>query len=163
MDTDDNSADFTVTDQVTPTNAAATGGEPTPEPEPQPTPAERITIAQLQGTGTATPYAGRQVTTTGVVTAVYSTGGYDGYYIQTAGTGGDTPDATPGASDGVFVYSPDTVGSVTLGDHVQVTGEAAEHYGLTQIKVAAGWRAAGRRARRRGPHAGGVPAGGGRP
>ncbi|MCF8559969.1 ExeM/NucH family extracellular endonuclease [Micrococcus yunnanensis] len=138
VDTDDNSADFTVTDQVTPTNAAATGGEPTPEPEPQPTPAERITIAQLQGTGTATPYAGRQVTTTGVVTAVYSTGGYDGYYIQTAGTGGDTPDATPGASDGVFVYSPDTVGSVTLGDHVQVTGEAAEHYGLTQIKVAAG-------------------------
>ena len=38
----------------------------------------------------------------------------------------------------MFVYSPDTVGSVTLGDHVQVTGEAAEHYGLTQIKVAAG-------------------------
>ncbi|MDK8252819.1 hypothetical protein QP834_17665, partial [Enterococcus faecalis] len=75
VDTDDNSADFAVTDQLTPTNAAATGGEPTPEPEPQPTPAERITIAQLQGTGTATPYAGRQVTTTGGDTAVYSTGG----------------------------------------------------------------------------------------
>lgn len=139
VDTDDNAADFTVTAQVTPTSSTGEAPvDPIPDPEPDPEPAPALTIAQIQGDGAATPYAGRQVTTTGVVTAVYSTGGYDGYYIQTAGTGGSAEDATPGASDGLFVYSPDTVGSVALGDHVQVTGEAAEHYGLTQVRVGAG-------------------------
>lgn len=138
VDTDDNAADFTVTAQVTPTSSTGEAPvDPIPDPEPDPEPAPALTIAQIQGDGAATPYAGRQVTTTGVVTAVYSTGGYDGYYIQTAGTGGSAEDATPGASDGLFVYSPDTVGSVALGDHVQVTGEAAEHYGLTQVRVGA--------------------------
>jgi len=73
-----------------------------------------------------------------VVTAVYSTGGYQGYYLQSAGTGGEATDATPGASDGIFVYSRDTVGSVTIGDHVQVTGTAGEYHGLTQLSVPAG-------------------------
>ena len=43
--------------------------------------------------------------TEGVVTAAYPTGGFFGYYLQTDGTGaGD--DATPGASDAIFVYRP---------------------------------------------------------
>lgn len=139
VDTDDNAADFTVTGDVTPTPSSGEGVPPVdPEPDPDPVPAERVTIAQIQGTGASTPYARRQVTTTGVVTAVYSTGGYNGYYLQTAGTGGAAEDATPGASDGVFVYSPETVGAVALGDHVEVTGEAGEYYGLTQVQVAAG-------------------------
>ena len=49
------------------------------------------------------------VTTKGKVTAAYPTGGFNGYFIQTPGTGGDLDLATHKASDGVFVYSPATV------------------------------------------------------
>lgn len=93
------------------------------------------TIAQVQGTGDASPLAGQTVTTSGVVTAVYATGGFRGYTIQTAGTGGgDVAGRT--ASDAVFVFSQATVGSVATGDHVQVTGAVSEYQGLTEITVA---------------------------
>ncbi|MEW1981606.1 ExeM/NucH family extracellular endonuclease [Citricoccus sp. NPDC079358] len=138
VDTDDNSADFTATGTVTPTNAAgetAGGGTGEPEPEPE-VPTEMTPIAEIQGIGTASEMVGENVLTQGVVTAVYSTGGFNGYYLQTAGTGGD--DSTPGASDAIFVYSADTVGAVALGDHVQVIGEVSEYYGSTQLTVRAG-------------------------
>jgi 5'-nucleotidase len=93
------------------------------------------TIAEVQGPGDTSPLAGQQVTTTGVVTAVYATGGYRGYTIQTPGTGGgDTAGRT--ASDAVFVYSPATAGSVAVGDLVRVTGAVSEYQGLTEITVA---------------------------
>ncbi|NUL49526.1 ExeM/NucH family extracellular endonuclease, partial [Cellulosimicrobium funkei] len=138
-DTDDNSADFTATETVTPTNAAGeTGSTPEPEPEPEPeVPTELTPIAEIQGTGSASEMVGTNVMTRGVVTAVYSTGGFNGYYLQTAGSGGDE-DATPGASDAIFVYSTDTVGDVALGDHVQVIGEVSEYYTGTQLTVDAG-------------------------
>ncbi|MFF1528766.1 ExeM/NucH family extracellular endonuclease [Cellulomonas sp. NPDC058312] len=94
------------------------------------------TIAEVQGTGDASPLAGQQVTTSGVVTAVYATGGYRGYVIQTPGTGGETDPTTRTASDAVFVFSASTVGSVAVGDHVQVTGAVSEFQGLTEITVA---------------------------
>ncbi len=141
-DTNDNSADFTLSESVTPTNAAgetADDGtvEPTPTPTPTdpPAPSDPVSIATIQGTGDASPLAGQAVTTTGVVTASYATGGLDGYYIQTPGTGGE-PDSHD-ASNAVFVYSPTTVGSVAIGDHVQVTGIAGEFYDQTQITVQA--------------------------
>ncbi len=137
-DTDDNSADFTLSEAVTPTNAAgetADGGTEEPTPTDPPVPSDPVTIAAIQGTGDATPLAGQSVTTTGVVTAAYATGGLDGYYIQTPGTGGEPASHT--ASDAVFVYSPSTVGNVSLGDHVQVTGIAGEFYDQTQITVQA--------------------------
>jgi 5'-nucleotidase len=90
------------------------------------------TIAQVQGTGDASPLAGSTVTTTGVVTAVYATGGYNGYVIQTPGTGGD---ASRTGSDAVFVYSPSTAASVAVGELVQVTGAVSEYQGLTEITV----------------------------
>ncbi|WIK82185.1 ExeM/NucH family extracellular endonuclease [Micrococcus lylae] len=139
LDTDDNSADFTLTGDVTPMPSSGEGVDPAPDPDPDPDPEEAIplTIAQIQGTGDRTPYDEQLVTTTGVVTAVYSTGGLNGYYLQTAGTGGEAG-STEDASDGVFVYSRDTMGEVALGDHVRVTGTAGEFYGLTQISVPAG-------------------------
>ena len=71
----------------------------------QPEPTEVTPIAEIQGTGPASDLAdGTVVKTQGVVTAVYSTGGFNGYYLQTEGTGGDD-DATPGASDAIFVFS----------------------------------------------------------
>ncbi len=138
IDTDNNRVDFTALDTVTPTNSGGDQGgtEPDPEPEP-PTPGEVLAIDQIQGTGTATPYLGATVTTRGVVTAAYPTGGFDGYYLQTAGTGGDLG-ADHTASDGIFIYSPTTVADVAVGDFVEVTGTAGEYFDLTQISVPAG-------------------------
>jgi 5'-nucleotidase len=90
------------------------------------------TIAEVQGTGDASPLAGQTVTTTGVVTAVYATGGLNGYVIQTPGTGGD---GARTASDAVFVFSRATAAAVALGDLVQVTGAVSEYQGLTEITV----------------------------
>ncbi|SDT71817.1 ExeM/NucH family extracellular endonuclease [Jiangella sp. DSM 45060] len=113
------------------TLGAVNGGDPDPDPDPDPEPA---TIAQIQGTGADSPLAGTTVVTSGVVTATYPSGGFGGYYVQTAGSGGD---AARTASDAVFVFSPSTVGQVEIGDHVRVTGEVKEYFGLTEIELAA--------------------------
>ena len=84
------------------------------------------TIAQVQGTGAATPLSGVTVTVEGIVTGDHRTGGYRGLYVQTAGSGGST-DATPGASDGVFVFlASNPADGVAIGDRVKVTGRAGE-------------------------------------
>ncbi|WP_298459284.1 ExeM/NucH family extracellular endonuclease [uncultured Cellulomonas sp.] len=94
---------------------------------------ETVPIADVQGTGAASPLAGDTVTVEGVVTAdLRGEDGYDGFYLQTAGSGG-ADDATPGASDGVFVLLGGLVTDATTGDHVAVTGVVAESFGLTQI------------------------------
>ncbi|WNV77519.1 ExeM/NucH family extracellular endonuclease [Geodermatophilus sp. DSM 44513] len=83
-------------------------------------------IGAVQGDGTATPLAGRQVTVRGVVVADLP--GLDGFSLQDAD--GDGEDAT---SDGVFVHSPGA--AVDLGDTVAVTGTAEERFGQTQVGV----------------------------
>lgn len=91
--------------------------------------ASTVPIAQIQGTGTTTPVAGEGVKTQGVVTAAFPTGGLNGFYIQTPGA--DTPDA----SDAIFVYGGPS-GFTTypaVGDSVEVSGQAAEFGGATQI------------------------------
>ncbi|GAB4087001.1 ExeM/NucH family extracellular endonuclease [Myceligenerans cantabricum] len=96
--------------------------------------AEVTPIAEIQGTGDTSPLAGETVTTRGVVTAAYPTGGFNGLYLQTAGTGGDPAgDPTPGASDGVFVYSAAAASELSVGDSVEVTGAVSEYNGLTEI------------------------------
>ncbi|AEE45785.1 ExeM/NucH family extracellular endonuclease [Cellulomonas fimi] len=122
-----NAADFTA-GAPTPQKSAAGGTDPG---------AGERTIAEIQGTGAASPLQGTNVTTTGVVTATYPTGGFNGYVIQTAGTGGAIDPART-ASDAIFVFSSATVGSVAIGDHVKVTGAVTEFNGLTEITVAAG-------------------------
>ncbi|GAA1600191.1 ExeM/NucH family extracellular endonuclease [Actinoplanes couchii] len=123
-----------------------TGGTTTPEePEPEePAPgcdtAATHTIAQVQGTGAATPLAGSVVTVEGVVTADHRTGGYNGIYVQTAGSGGDRPVTAGTASDGIFVYLTSTAAnhpSVEIGDVVRVTGTVSEYNTLTQITIGA--------------------------
>ena len=117
-DTDDNAADFTA-------------GAPAPQNSgdaPPPVDPTDATIAEIQGTGATSPLDGDDVVTDGVVTALYPTGGFNGFYLQTPGTGGDTTDATPGASDGVFVYGQSVdEGLLAIGDHVEVTGTVAEY------------------------------------
>jgi predicted extracellular nuclease len=95
------------------------------------------TIAEIQGESHSSPLEGQTVTTSGVVTAAYPVGGFDGYYVQTPGSGGDTDVSERTASDGIFVYSPQTVTAVEIDDYVQVTGEVKEHFGLTEIVVGA--------------------------
>ena len=92
------------------------------------------TIAEIQGTGASAPCAGQNVTTEGVITAIYP-GTYNGFFIQTGGTG-VTPDATPGASDAIFVYGGsgfDNAQGLALDDSVRVTGAVSEFSGSTQI------------------------------
>ena len=61
-------------------------------------------IAEVQGTSGSSPLQGLTVTTRGVVTAAYPSGGFFGFYIQTPGTGAANIDlSTHTASDGVFV------------------------------------------------------------
>ncbi|MDI6098664.1 ExeM/NucH family extracellular endonuclease [Actinoplanes sp. NEAU-A12] len=98
------------------------------------------TIAQVQGTGAATGVAGSTVTVEGVVTADHRTGGYNGVYIQTAGSGGDRPVAAGTASDGIFVYMTSTAANhaaVAVGDLVRVTGTVSEFNAFTQITIGA--------------------------
>lgn len=136
-DTNNNAADFT-TAAPTPTGTQGAGEPPAP-PEDSGT----KTISEIQGEGAKSPLEGSTVTTRGKVTAAYPTGGFNGYFIQTPGTGGDLDMATHKASEGVFVYSPATVANVKIGDYVEVTGLVKEFGGATgttttEIDVTAG-------------------------
>src|SRR5690606_14667883 len=104
-DTDDNSADFSRSGTITPTNAKGEteATDPGTDPDPDPQPGEKVSIAEVQGTADVSPLKDKLVTVEGVITADYRTGGYAGIVIQTQGSGG-SDDATPGTSDGIFVY-----------------------------------------------------------
>jgi len=75
------------------------------------------TIAEIQGTGSASPYAEQVVSTSGIVTAVNAAG----YNIQ---------DGTDIRS-GIYVY--DQTYSPALGDEIEITGTATEFFDLTEI------------------------------
>ena len=128
VDTDDNAADFTFSEQVTPQNSGSDGGDPEPPPEPV-----EATIAEIQGPGDETPLRGQEVITEGVVTAAYPTGGFRGVYIQTPGTGG-TPKVPGDASDGIFVFSDWAAENLEIGECVSVEGTADEYFTLTQLR-----------------------------
>ncbi|MDF2917956.1 MAG: multifunctional nuclease/2,3-cyclic-nucleotide [Microbacterium sp.] len=119
-------------------------GAPTPQGKAGTTPEQPgepavVSIGEIQGPGDTTPLAGATVTTEGVVTAHYATGGYNGYVIQTAGSGG-AYDPERASSDAVFVYTRTAAvaDEVALGDNVRVTGVAGEFNGLTQLAVSPG-------------------------
>lgn len=136
-DTDDNSADFATgapgpTACGTDCDGDAPGGPTEPEEPQEPT----ITpISAIQGTGAASGLVGQTVTTTGVVTAVYATGGFNGVYLQTPGTGGEIGTA----SHGLYVYGSQFAQAVEVGDTVNVTGPVSEFNGLTQINLPTAW------------------------
>ncbi|MGY1762779.1 ExeM/NucH family extracellular endonuclease [Geodermatophilus sp. SYSU D00779] len=82
-------------------------------------------VGAVQGSGAATPLAGRTVTVRGTVVAdLQGPDGLEGFHLQDAG------DGDPATSDGVFVLS--TV-PVALGDEVAVTGVPGESFGQTQV------------------------------
>ncbi|WP_030171009.1 ExeM/NucH family extracellular endonuclease [Spirillospora albida] len=83
-------------------------------------------ISQVQGSGDASPVAGRTVRIEGVVTADFQRADQlKGFFVQDP-----SPDADPATSDGLFVYSTQ---EVAVGDRVLVTGTAIEYGGLTEL------------------------------
>src|SRR4029079_637288 len=79
----------------------------------------------------------RNVTTSGVVTASYPTGGLNGFYVQTPGSGVPLR-AGADASDAVFVHLGSQTAYPAIGDHVQVTAPVSEFNGLTELSPAVG-------------------------
>ena len=80
-------------------------------------------IHQVQGNGLASPFAGQDVISSGIVTGRKS----NGFFMQDALGDGD-----PSTSDGIFVFTS-TSSIVAVGDAVTVTGTATEFFNLTQI------------------------------
>lgn len=142
VDTDNNQADFTRA-TPSPQNSGGTGSTTPPTTNPTETPAPTATptptattpatmtrIADVQGTGDVSPFAGQNATTQGVVTAAYPNGGLKGFVIQMPGT---VDVATHKASRGLFIYAPNDVANVKIGDSVEVSGVVSEYFGQTQI------------------------------
>lgn len=85
-----------------------------------------LEIWQIQGSGTASPYADQIVTTeANVVTAV----GPEGFFMQTPTARSDDEVDT---SDGIYVFTGSTP-TVSAGDIVDVTGEVAEFFDFTEF------------------------------
>ncbi|CAM3169149.1 ExeM/NucH family extracellular endonuclease [Corynebacterium gottingense] len=142
VDTDDNAADFHAaaptpqgsgSDPVVPSEPTDPA-DPSDPAQPAPEPGAITPIAEIQGTGAASPLEGKTVTTEGVVTAVYDEGGKNGFFLQTAGTGGAEKKAGD-ASDGIFVYMGGNNDFPQRGDSLQVTGKVSEYFNQTQITV----------------------------
>ncbi|MBK8497566.1 MAG: ExeM/NucH family extracellular endonuclease [Flavobacteriales bacterium] len=88
----------------------------------------QIPICILQGSGTSSAYNGQAVTTTGVVTALFSgTGTLQGFFIEDPAC-----DADASTSNGLFIYNPNTTG-IALGDRVSVSGTVQEFQTLTEL------------------------------
>lgn len=112
---------------------AACGGSVTDDIASAPS-SNPSTISAVQGTGTASPFAGRSVTVSGVVTGDFQEDDEDtrrnlgGFYMQGA------PDRDPRSSDGIFVFDGNNPRvDVTVGDAVEVQGTVNEYFGETQI------------------------------
>ncbi|MBT3207318.1 MAG: T9SS type A sorting domain-containing protein [Bacteroidetes bacterium] len=76
------------------------------------------TIYEIQGQNTSSPFDGQIVSSSGIVTATFSSG----YFIQD----GDS------AWTGIYVY--DNTNFPANGDSIAITGEVSEYYELTEIK-----------------------------
>ncbi|GAB3179804.1 hypothetical protein GCM10027060_08230 [Nesterenkonia halophila] len=146
VDTDDNSADFTLSSTITPTNSAGEqivhegGGENGGSGESDRNEPVELTIDEIPRSLDASEneLLEQPVTVSGVVTAAYPTGGFDGFVVQTPGTGGDVDLDEHTASDAVFVYSPWQVGEVSVGDHVELTADVTTYSGQVQLSLYAG-------------------------
>lgn len=86
-----------------------------------------VPIWAVQGSGAQSPYRNTEVTTVGVVTAVFPDLG--GFWLQEVGGDGD-----PVTSDGLFVLAD---APVAEGDAVQVTGKVRELAQQTTLDAAA--------------------------
>lgn len=84
-------------------------------------------ISAIQGSGNASPYAGFQVVTEGVVTADLQ-GTKQAVYIQDP-----TTDDDPLTSEGMLIHTGGSPITVALGARLRVTGTVTENNGLTEM------------------------------
>ncbi len=85
-----------------------------------------LEIFDIQGSGSASPYAGQGIATTNnTVTAV----GTDGFFMQTPDA---RADADPSTSNGIFVFTGGAP-SVAVGDQVDVSGSVTEFFDFTEF------------------------------
>lgn len=85
-------------------------------------------ICDIQGTSNASPFAEQVVTTTGIITAVFTgSGTIQGFFLEEPGC-----DAIVQSSNGLFVYYPGSMG-LSQGQRVNVTGTVVEFNGLTEL------------------------------
>ena len=110
----------------------ATTAGPTHDSGPLPT---VRTIADVQGSGTESPFEGQRVTVEGVVTGDFQDGDADisrdlgGFYLQMA-----VGDSDPGTSDGIFVFDGNSnTPDVDVGHILRVSGKVVERFGETQV------------------------------
>ena len=95
-------------------------------------------IDEIQGSGASSPIQGVAVTTRGIVTAAYPSGGFFGFYIQTPGSGAANIDlATHTASDGLFVRQSSGTVTAAPGAYLEVKGTVTEFAGATQVQAQA--------------------------
>ncbi len=129
IDTDSNSADFTV-GAPSPRNS---GSAPTPPPPPPLGSCDNgneTAIHTIQGAGAATALTGFQ-TIEGVVVGDYQGfGQFNGYFVEEEASDWD---ADPLTSEGIFVFSGSGTDNVSAGDVVRVQGTVGEFSGMTQL------------------------------
>jgi predicted extracellular nuclease len=85
-----------------------------------------LNINQIPGSGSATPYAGQFISTSGIVTARKS----NGFFLQNLAVNEDSDGAT---SEALFVFTSSAT-TVAPGDAVAILGTATEFFDLTQIE-----------------------------
>lgn len=95
----------------------------------QPCGAPSTPIAEIRGSGTASPLAGRVVEVEAIVTADFSgADGLRGFFLQQAD---DRRLHRTGVSEGLFVYAPRT--AARAGELLRVSGKVEEKFGQTQL------------------------------
>ncbi len=82
--------------------------------------AQLTPIAAVQGDKAQSPLDGKQVTVRGIVTAILK----GGFFVQTPDADADKD---PNTSEGIFVYGPNSVASVSIGDLAEVSGLVKEY------------------------------------
>ncbi len=97
-------------------------------------------ISDVQGNKDVSALVGQTVTVEGVLTQdSRQPGGFSGFYLQQA----DTPRSTNRAS-ALFVYTHHPGGRP--GQHLRITGQVKEHYGLTELVAVSDLRVCGTQA-----------------
>ena len=88
-------------------------------------------ISEIQGSGEESPLEGEIVTIEGVVVGDFQNSlGTTGFFVQEEDADVDN---NPDTSEGIFVFDPNLLQDVEVGDRVQVTGEVEEFFGKTEL------------------------------
>ena len=87
-------------------------------------------ISAIQGSGSATSFAGQTVSVQAVVTAIKQDG--NSFFIQEESADND---ADPATSEGILVFNNNPENTPAVGDVVDVRGTVSEFFDMTQISI----------------------------